>query len=108
MKKLKKIPDFKNEKEEREFWDSHDSADYIDWSKAQFAVFPNLKPSTKTISLRMPENLLDELKVQANSMDVPYQSYMKLLLRDGVRRELRASSMVREARKEKYPTDVEK
>ena len=80
MKKLKNIPDFKNEKEEREFWESHDSSEYLDLSKAELAVLPNLKPSTKTISLRLPEGLLDRIKVEANKRDMPYQSLIKVWL----------------------------
>lgn len=81
---MKKLPKFKNEKEEREFWLKHDSVDYLDWSKAKLAEFPNLKPSTKTISIRLPEHLLNNIKKQANKLDVPYQSYMKILLADKV------------------------
>jgi predicted DNA binding CopG/RHH family protein len=88
MKKLKKLPKFNNEKEEREFWDSNDSADYLDWSKADFSIFPNLKSSTKTISIRMPEQLLDSIKVLANKADVPYQSYMKFMLSEKVKERL--------------------
>ncbi|PIP66790.1 MAG: hypothetical protein CO042_01400 [Parcubacteria group bacterium CG_4_9_14_0_2_um_filter_41_8] len=80
MKNLKPIPQFKNENQEREFWAKNDSADFIDWSKGEKAIFPNLKPSTKTISLRMPESLLSRIKTQANRQDVPYQSYIKTLL----------------------------
>lgn len=86
-KKLKKIPKFKNEDEERDFWAVNDSTEYFDYSKAVKAVFPNLKPSTKTISLRLPEGLLNELKVQANKRDVPYQSYIKILLWDAIKKE---------------------
>jgi len=81
---MKKIPDFKNEKEEREFWENHDSSEYLDWSKASLAVFPNLKPTTKAISLRLPEDLLAKIKVKANKMDVPYQSLMKTWLNEKV------------------------
>jgi predicted DNA binding CopG/RHH family protein len=80
MSKLKKIPKFKSEKAEEQFWQEHDSADYIDWSKAKEAVFPNLKPSTRTISIRLPESLFYELKVLANKDDIPYQSLIKLIL----------------------------
>lgn len=80
MKKLKNIPDFKNEKEEREFWESRDSSEYLDLSKAERVVLPNLKPSTKTISLRLPEGLLDRIKVEANKRDMPYQSLIKVWL----------------------------
>ncbi len=85
---MKKIPRFKNEDEEREFWSVHDSTDYIDWNKAKKAVFPNLKPSTKTISLRLSESLLDELKFLANKKDVPYQSLMKVFLSEKVQEEI--------------------
>lgn len=78
--KQKPIPKFKNEDEERTFWETHDSTDYFDWSKAQFISFPNLKFSTQTISLRLPQSLLDRIKVQANKRDVPYQSFIKMLL----------------------------
>lgn len=84
MKKLKKIPTFKDEDAEREFWATHDSTDYIDWSKAERAVFPNLKPSRKTISLRLPEFLIAEIKQLANKKDVPYQSLMKIFLAEKV------------------------
>lgn len=77
---MKTIPDFKNEQEERQFWESHDSSEYMDWSKASLAVFPNLKPTTKAISLRLPEDLLAKIKVQANKQDVPYQSLIKTWL----------------------------
>ena len=88
MKKFKKIPKFKNEDQEREFWATHDSVDYVDWLKAQEAVFPNLKPSTETISLRLPEYLLVRIKELANAKDVPYQSLMKIFLADRVKQEL--------------------
>ena len=81
---LKPIPEFNNEDEEREFWAEHDSADYIDWSKAQRVVFPNLKPSTKTISLRLPESMLNELRLLANKRDVPYQSLIKIFLQESI------------------------
>jgi predicted DNA binding CopG/RHH family protein len=79
-KKLKPIPKFKNERDERAFWESHDSTDYVDWSKAKRAQFPNLKPSTKSISLRLPVSLLDRIKIEANRRDVPYQSLIKTWL----------------------------
>lgn len=85
--KLKPIPTFSTEDEEAEFWNTHDSTDYIDWSKAKLAVFPNLKPSTQTISIRLPKFLLAELKSLANKRDVPYQSLLKILLADAVKRE---------------------
>ena len=82
--KLKKIPEFKNALEETIFWQENDSSEYIDWSQAKLASFPNLKPSTKTISLRLSESLLNEIKILANKEDVPYQSFMKVLLAQGV------------------------
>lgn len=91
MKKLKQLPQFKNEDEEREFWATHDSTNYIDWSKAKRAVFPNLKPSTETISLRLPGYLLARIKQIASSKDVPYQSLMKIFLSKQVEKELRAN-----------------
>lgn len=88
MKKLKLIPQFKNEDEEAEFWSTHDSADYIDWSKAIVnPVFPNLKLSTKTITIRVSQSLLDSLKMLANKKDVPYQSLVKIFLDEKVREE---------------------
>ena len=79
-----KIPKFKNEAEERAFWKTHDSADYLDWSQASHASFVNLKPTTKTISLRIPMSLLLDIKTLANKNDVPYQSYMKILLSEKI------------------------
>lgn len=88
MKKLKKIPRFKNEDEEAEFWATHDSTEYFDMSKAIInPVFPNLKPSTKTITIRVPQALLDNLKRLANKKDVPYQSLMKVFLDEKVKEE---------------------
>lgn len=84
MKTPKSVPVFKNESEEREFWLDHDSTEYLDWSKAELASFPNLKPSTKTISLRLPEALLDRIKIAANKRDMPYQSLIKTWLADDV------------------------
>ena len=90
MKKSKKIriPKFRNEDEEREFWASHDSTDYIDWSEAREVIMPNLKPTLKTISIRLPEIMLEELKLIANKKDVPYQSLMKIFLAERVKQEL--------------------
>ncbi len=83
MKKpRKKIPKFANEQEERRFWEQNDSADYLDWSEAESVVMPNLKPTTKTISLRLPQHLLDSIKAAANARDVPYQSLIKVWLQE--------------------------
>jgi predicted DNA binding CopG/RHH family protein len=91
MKNFKKIPDFKDEQEEAQFWATHDSTEYIDWSKAKRTVFPNLKPTTESISLRLPVSLLARIKELANEKDVPYQSLMKVYLSSEVERELKAS-----------------
>lgn len=79
-RKLKPAPKFPSEAAERQFWESHDSSDYVDWQKAERARFPNLKPSTTAISLRLPVSLLDRIKVEANRRDVPYQSLIKTWL----------------------------
>lgn len=81
-KQLKPLPKFANEAEERHFWENHDSSEYLDWSKAQRIVLPKLKPTTKTISLRLPQHLLDSIKSAANSRDVPYQSLIKVWLQE--------------------------
>ena len=81
-KSVKKPPKFASEAEERAFWEVHDSTEYVDWSTAQRAVLPNLKPSTKTISLRLPQHLLDSIKAAANARDVPYQSLIKVWLQE--------------------------
>ena len=80
----KAIPKLANEAAERAFWEKRDSTDYLDWAKAQTAAFPNLKPSTQTISLRLPQHLLDSIKSAANSRDVPYQSLIKVWLQEKV------------------------
>jgi predicted DNA binding CopG/RHH family protein len=79
-----KVPVFKTETEERAFWEKHDSSDYVNWSQARLASFPNLKPTTTTISLRLPESLLDRIKIEANKRDMPYQSLIKAWLADNV------------------------
>ncbi len=84
MSKLKKIPKFKTEAEERAFWEKHDSSDYLDWRQADTVSMPNLKPSTKTISLRLPETLLDRIKIEANRRDMPYQSLIKAWLMEDI------------------------
>jgi len=84
MSKLKKIPKFRSEAAERTFWENHDSSDYLDWSEASTALMPKLKPSTKTISLRLPETLLDRIKIEANKRDMPYQSLIKAWLMEDI------------------------
>ena len=86
---MKKIPTFKSEDAEREFWATADSTEYVDWSKARMVRFPSLRPSSTAISVRLPETLLTELKLLANERDVPYQSLLKLYLADRVRAERR-------------------
>ncbi|HLA63068.1 MAG TPA: BrnA antitoxin family protein [Rhodothermales bacterium] len=85
----KPLPTFDSERDEQDFWADADSVDYIDWSQARQVVLPNLKPSTRTISLRLPEHLIDSLKVLANKRDIPYQSLLKLFLSERVEAELR-------------------
>ena len=84
MSKTKKIPEFATEAEEREFWERNDSTDYVDWQHANKVALPKLKPSTKTISLRLPEALLERIKIEANKRDMPYQSLIKVWLAEDV------------------------
>ncbi len=88
-KKEKTRPEFRSEDEEREFWANSDSTDYVDWADARRVVLPNLKPSPKTISLRLPALMLAELKLLANKRDVPYQSLLKIFLAERIEKELR-------------------
>lgn len=92
MSRLKKIPKFKSEAEEAEFWATHDSTEYIDYSTATRVTFPKLKPSTKTISIRLPESLIAHLKVLANKKDVPYQSLLKMFLSEKVEEEMHGTA----------------
>lgn len=85
----KKVPLFKSDNEEREFWEVHDSTDFIDWNKAERIILPNLKPSVKKISLRLPESMIEELKLLANKRDVPYQSLMKIFLAERIEKEFK-------------------
>ena len=86
--KLKQKPTFKSEAEEAAFWASHDSTEYVDYTKSRRMIFPKLKPSTETISLRLPKSLLEQLKTLANKRDVPYQTLLKLFLLERVQAEL--------------------
>jgi predicted DNA binding CopG/RHH family protein len=81
-KRLKTTPEFANEAAERAFWEMKDSTEYFDWKKAQLTVLPNLKPSSQTISLRLPQHLLDSIKTAANARGVPYQSLIKVWLQE--------------------------
>ncbi|MBU0618952.1 BrnA antitoxin family protein [Patescibacteria group bacterium] len=83
-KKFKSIPKFKSEKEEREFWQTHDSTEYVDWSKAERVGFPNLKLTSRPITVRLPQALIDRLKIKAHKKDMPYQSLMKDILYKGL------------------------
>lgn len=84
-KPLKAIPKFSSEAKERAFWETHDSTEYVDWKEARRAILPNLKPTTKTISLRLPQYLLDSIKAAANARDVPYQALIKVWLQEKLR-----------------------
>ena len=89
-KKLKEIPVFKNESEEREFWENNDSTDFVDWESAESVVLPKLKPTTQTISLRLSGSMLDKIRLVANKRDVPYQSLIKIFLTERIEEELKA------------------
>ena len=84
----KKIPKFKTEVDERKFWQQNDSSEYIDWAVAEEVVLPRLKPSTRKISIRLPESMIEELKVLANKRDVPYQSLLKIFLSERINSEI--------------------
>jgi len=88
----KKIPDFKNEDDERQFWATADSTEYVDWGAAKRRKLPNLKPSLRTISLRLPVSMIEDLKVLANRRDVPYQSLLKVFLAERLAQERRSQS----------------
>ena len=85
MQKFKKLPTFKDEQEESLFWDENDVTEYFDMSKAKSVRFSNLKKTTKSISLRLPVDMIDELKIKANAMDVPYQSLIKMFLTNALK-----------------------
>jgi len=89
MSRLKKVPRFKSEEEEFEFWSTHDSTEYVDYSKSKRVLFTHLKPSTRTISVRLPDSLIQHLKLLANKRDIPYQSLLKMFLIEKVEEELR-------------------
>jgi predicted DNA binding CopG/RHH family protein len=92
MPKKKTLPSFRSEDHEREFWSKRDSADYVDWANAKRVTFSNLQPSTRTLSLRLPESMLEELKLLANKRDVPYQSLLKIFLAERIAEELRSGT----------------
>jgi predicted DNA binding CopG/RHH family protein len=93
MKKLKEIPKFENEEQEREFWEKENSTEFIDWENAESVVLPNLKPTTTTISLRMSESMLNKIRLVANKRDVPYQSLIKIFLKERIDEELKLSKV---------------
>lgn len=93
MRKLKEIPKFENEEQEREFWANENSIEFIDWEKAESVVLPNLKPTTTTISLRMSESMLNKIRLVANKRDVPYQSLIKIFLKERLDEELKLSKV---------------
>ena len=86
-----KVPEFDNEDQEREFWATHDSAEYIDWQKAKLVKLSSLRPTTRTISIRLPEAMIERLKMLANKRDVPYQSLLKMFVADKIEQELRGA-----------------
>jgi predicted DNA binding CopG/RHH family protein len=92
---MKKLPKFASEAKEKRFWESADSTEHVDWKKARRVVFPNLKPSLRTISVRLPESMIEELKLLANKRDVPYQSLLKIYLSERIEQELRSDQQKR-------------
>ena len=100
----KPVPEFKSEAEERAFWEKHDTADYLDWSRAEVVQFPNLKLSTSTISLRLPAQLLADLKLLANKRDVPYQSLLKVYLAERIAAESAKALLSKPLRRPKSPS----
>jgi len=89
VRRKKAIPAFKNEEQEREFWASHDSSDYIDWRRAETVRLAKLRPTTRMISIRLPQPMIERLKVLANKRDVPYQSLLKIYVAEKIEEELR-------------------
>ncbi len=104
MPKLKKIPKFKTEDEEVDFWDKHDTSEYYDLTKMERVIFPNLKRSVKTISIRLPESMINSLKYLSNSLDVPYQSLIKQYLSETINKQLHIVNVA----KQKQSTPVVK
>jgi predicted DNA binding CopG/RHH family protein len=89
--RIRKIPKFESEDQERDFWASHDSTDFVDWRQAERVQLPNLRPTTRTISIRLPEPMIERLKVLANKRDIPYQSLLKMFVADKIEEELRSA-----------------
>ena len=95
MKNLKKVPKFKNEDEERNFWSTHDSTEFVDWSNAKRGIFPNLQLTSKSISIRFPVSVLDQLKALANRREIPYQSLIKIFVNRELKKERREFMVAR-------------
>ncbi len=89
--RMRKVPRFEGEDQERGFWTSHDSTDFVDWRQAERVKLPNLRPTTRTISIRLPESMIERLKVLANKRDIPYQSLLKMFVADRIEEELRSA-----------------
>ncbi len=89
--RMRKVPRFVGEDQERGFWTSHDSTDFVDWRQAERVKLPNLRPTTRTISIRLPESMIERLKVLANKRDIPYQSLLKMFVADRIEEELRSA-----------------
>lgn len=90
-KPIRKVPKFNSEDAERKFWSLHDSTEYVDWSRAERMKLPKLKPTTRTISIRLPESMIERLKILANKRDIPYQSLLKMFVADRIEEELRSA-----------------
>jgi predicted DNA binding CopG/RHH family protein len=90
--KKKPVPEFRSEEEARQFWGAHDSTEFMDWRTAKRRKFPNLKPTLRTISLRLPVSMIEDLKTLANKRDVPYQSLLKVFLAERLRKERRRAT----------------
>ena len=87
--RMRKVPKFENENQERDFWASHNSTEFVDWRRAERVKLPNLRPTTRTISIRLPESMIERLKILANKRDIPYQSLLKMFVADRIEEELR-------------------
>jgi predicted DNA binding CopG/RHH family protein len=102
--KNKKLPKFKSEADEREFWSKQDSTEFVDWSKGERARFPNLRPTVRTISLRLPQGMIEDLKILASKQDVPYQSLLKMFLSERIKKEMnRKAKAARPREKSTHP-----
>jgi len=89
--RMRNVPKFQSEDQERDFWASRDSTDFVDWRRAERVKLPNLRPTTRTISIRLPESMIERLKVLANKRDIPYQSLLKMFVADRIEEELRSA-----------------